>query len=170
MDFLELARERYSCRKFSDRMVEEEKINKIIQAALLAPTAVNKQPVRIWVLKSKEALEKAAETTRYTFGAPMMLAVGGVPEEAWHRGFDGKCFADVDASIVASHIMLEIHQLGLGTTWVGHFDEDKLKERFPQMKDSSIVALFPLGYPADDAVPSERHYVSKAAEDIVSVL
>ena len=73
------------------------------------------------------------------------------------RSFDKKNFADVDASIAATHMMLEIEALGLGTTWVGHFDAPKLKELFPEMADYELVAIFPVGYPAEDAKPSTRH-------------
>ena len=170
MDFLTLARERYSCRKLSEREVEQEKLDKIIEAAMLAPTAVNYQPVKIWVLQSPEAVAKAASTTRYSFGAQVILAVGGSVEEAWRRKFDGKSFADIDASIVATHMMLEIQDLGLGTTWVGAFDEAKLKELFPEMEGYAIVALFPLGYPAEDAVPAKMHGLSKSRNEMTEVL
>lgn len=73
------------------------------------------------------------------------------------RPFDKKNFADVDASIAATHIMLAIEDLGLGTTWVAHFDAPKLKELFPEMADYELVAIFPVGYPAEDAAPSPRH-------------
>ena len=170
MDFLELVKERYSCRKISNKEVEQEKIDKIVEAARLAPTAVNFQPFKIWVIKSADKVAKVSESTRYTFGAPIIFAVGAKKEEAWLREYDHKNFADIDASIVATHIMLEIQQLGLGTTWVGYFDEDKLKSLFPEMKEYSIVALFPTGYPADDAEPSPRHSQRKDVKDLVKIL
>lgn len=170
MDFLELAKKRYSCRKFASTKVEDEKINKIIEAGILAPTAVNFQPFKIWVIKSPESVSKLLEVTRFTFGAPVVLAVGGREPSAWVRESDQKSFVDIDASIVATHMMLETQDLGLGTTWVGYFDEDRLKELFPQMREYNIVALFPLGYPADDAEPSVRHFQRKTADEIVSVI
>ena len=170
MDFLELAKKRYSCRSISDKPVEDEKIEKILKAGMLAPTAVNFQPFKIWVVKSKEGVEKIGEITTCTFGAPLFFVVGGLEESAWNRRFDGKNFAEIDASIVATQMMLEIHDLGLGSTWVGHFDPVKLRELFPQMKGYEIVALFPIGYPADDAKPSDRHEASKSVEELVEVL
>ena len=170
MAFLELAHERYSCRKFNDKPVEQDKIDKIIEAALAAPTAVNKQPFKIWVIKDASAIEKLAQITPFTFGAKVIFAVGASESEAWNRPFDKKSFADIDGSIVATHMMLEIQNLGLGTTWVGYFDEKNLIDNFPQMEGYNIVALFPTGYPANDVEISEMHYISKNKEEIVSYI
>ena len=170
MDFLNLAHERYSCRRFSDTPIEQEKIDKIIEAAVAAPTAVNYQPFKIWIIQKAEDIEKVAQTTPYTFQAPMIFAVGGKVDEAWVRKYDEKNFVDVDASVVATHMMLEIHDLGLGTTWVGSFDEDKLKEYFPVMNGYNIVALFPTGYPAENAHPSRLHTIRKDVETLVEIL
>lgn len=170
MDFLSLAHERYSCRRFCADPVEQDKVDKIIEAAIASPTAVNYQPYKIWIIQKPEDLEKVAQTTQYTFHAPMIFAVGGRPEEAWVRKYDAKNFVDVDASIVATHMMLEIQDLGLGTTWVGSFDEEKLKELFPSMKGYNIVALFPTGYPAENAHPSKLHTTRKEKEQVVEVL
>ncbi|MGP1575736.1 nitroreductase family protein [Selenomonas sp.] len=157
MSFLDLAKKRYSCRKISARPVEDEKLQKILEAGDLAPTAHNNQPFHIWLLESAEAMQKVSQTTSFIFGAPVAFVVGSKAESAWVRPFDKKNFADVDASIAATHIMLAIEDLGLGTTWVAHFDAPKLKELFPEMADYELVAIFPVGYPAEDAAPSPRH-------------
>lgn len=170
MDFLNLAHKRYSCRKFSPTPVEQEKIDKIIEAAIASPTAVNYQPYKIWIIQRAEDLEKVSQTTPYIFRAPIIFAVGGKPDEAWVRKYDGKNFVDVDAAIVATHMMLEIQDLGLGTTWVGSFDEEKLKELFPVMAGYHIVALFPTGYPAENAHPSKLHTSRKEKDVLVEVL
>ncbi|MBE6898865.1 MAG: nitroreductase [Ruminococcaceae bacterium] len=170
MDFLGLAHERYSCRRFSDASVEQAKVDKIIEAAIASPTAVNYQPYKIWIIQKPGDLEKVAQTTQHTFHAPMIFAVGGRPEEAWVRKYDSKNFVDIDTAIVATHMMLEIQDLGLGTTWVGSFDEEKLKDLFPSMKGYNIVALFPTGYPAENAHPSRLHTIRKEKEQVVEVL
>ena len=72
-DFLEMAEQRYSVRKYSDRPIEKEKMDKVLRAGQVAPTAVNMQPQRVFVLQSPEALEKARNVTRFTFGAPTIL-------------------------------------------------------------------------------------------------
>ena len=168
MDFLELAKERYSCRKFSNKIVEQEKIDKIIECAMAAPTAVNKQPFKIWVIKDAQVSEKLTQATPFTFDSKVVLAIGAKPDSCYVRNFDGKNFSEIDASIVATHIMLAVHDLGLGTTWVGHFNPEKLKEIFPEMSEYEIVALFPIGYPADDVQVSPMHSKSKNKEELVS--
>ena len=170
MDFLNLVHERYSCRSFSSFPLEQEKIEKIIDAAIAAPTAVNYQPFKIWIIQKPDDIEKVSQTTQYTFHAPMIFVVGGKVDEAWVRKYDGKNFVDIDASIVATHMMLEIQELGLGTTWVGSFDEEKLKALFPALNGYNIVALFPTGYPSEQAHPSKLHTIRKDKNALVDVL
>ena len=167
MDFLELAKERYSCRKINEKSVEKEKIEKILQAGILAPTATNAQPYKIWVVESEDAKKRLAEANRYIFGAEIFFIVGAKKDAAWVRKFDNHNFAEIDASIVATHMMLEITDLGLATTWVGHFDEPKLKEVMPELKDYELIAIFPVGYPAEDALPNERHNIRRSIEEAV---
>lgn len=172
MTFSELVKARYSCRKFSDKPVEDSKLTAIIDAGISAPTAKNVQPVKIWLIKSPSALEKIRSCAPFPWmgNASAVIAVGGTEEGAFVRPSDNRNFQDVDASIVATHIMLAIHNEGLGSTWVGYFDAPKVKELFPEMKGYDLVALFPIGYPADDAMPADRHYIRKSFDDIVSVL
>ena len=135
--FQALAKERYSCRKFKDTPLTEVQIKHILEAARLAPTAANKQPVHVWVVKSPEALEKLKGATDYTYGAPVVFMVGAKPEAAWVRKYDGKNGAEIDAAIVGTHIMLEASALGLG---------NKIKADFPQTEGYEVVCLFPVGY------------------------
>ena len=153
MSFLELAKARYSCRRLTDKAVEPEKIERIIQAAIAAPTAKNLQRYTIWAVKSPDALDKLKQTTNYTFGAAFAFVVGAKKDGAFDRPFDNKNFAEIDAAIVATHLMLAVQDEGLGTTWVGYFDAPKLRELFPQMQDYELIAVFPIGYPAEDAKP-----------------
>ena len=170
--YSELVKARYSCRKFSDKPVEEEKLRAILDAGISAPTAKNAQPVKIWVIKSESALEKIKSCAPFPWmkNAPVVIAVGGTEDGAFVRPSDNRNFEDVDAVIVATHIMLAIHDEGLGSTWVGYFDAPKVKELFPEMKAYDLVALFTIGYTADDAMSADRHYVRKSFDEIVSVL
>ena len=167
-DFLQLAYDRYSCRAFSDAPVEAEKIEALLDAAVDAPTAVDKQPWHVWVVESPEAVERLSALTRFGFGAKVILMLGAAPAEAWVRKYDGRNFADVDASIVGTHIMLAAHDLGLGTTWVGHFNAPAVHEAFPETEGYDLVALFPIGYPDDDASPAEHHFSRKPASELVT--
>jgi len=170
MNFLELTKARYSCRKMSNKEVEPEKLEQVLQAGIAAPTAKNLQPYKIWVIKSDEAMEKLKQATNFTFGAKIVLAVGGNKKEAFTRPIDQVNFAVIDATIVATHLLFAIQDAGLATTWVGMVDEPKLKELFPQMADYEIVALFPLGYAAEDAKPSPRHTERRSKDEAVTVL
>ena len=167
-DFLQLARDRYSCRAFSDAPVEAEKVQALVDAAVAAPTAVDKQPWHLWVVESPEAVERISALTRFSFGAKVIFVLGAAADEAWVRKYDGRNFADVDASIVGTHIMLAAHDLGLGTTWVGHFNAPAVKEAFPEMAPYDLVALFPLGYPAKEGGPSAGHLARKSADELVT--
>lgn len=148
--FQALAKERYSCRKFKDMPLTEVQIKHILEAARLAPTAANKQPVHVWVVKSPEALEKLKGATDYTYGAPVVFMVGAKPEAAWVRKYDGKNGAEIDAAIVGTHIMLEASALGLGNVWVGSFDPAKIKADFPETAGYEVVCMFPVGHAAVD--------------------
>lgn len=170
MSFLDLAHERFSCRKFDSRPVEQEKIDKIIEAAMTAPTACNLQPFKIWVINDSSNMKKLSDATPYTFGAQTAVVIGADKFNSFVRKFDNKNFAKIDATIVATHIMLEVQDLGLGTTWVGYFDPAVLNTSFPQMAGYEVVAIFPIGYPAEDVQIAEMHYKSKAKEDLVTVL
>ncbi|WP_028263307.1 nitroreductase family protein [Atopobium fossor] len=168
-DFASLAHERYSCRSFSNKPVDPKLIEKIIDAALAAPTAVNKQPFRLWVLTG-DAVTKFTRHTRYDFGAHTYLLVGAATDEAWTRRYDGKNFAEVDASIVATHIMLAIADLGLGTTWLGSFDVPALIQELPELTGYELVAAFPVGWPSTNAHPSPMHEASRNKNELVSYL
>ncbi|MCR5814983.1 MAG: nitroreductase family protein [Desulfovibrio sp.] len=157
MEFSELIAQRYSVRKFSAKPVEEKDLTAILEAARLAPSAVNKQPTRILVLEKAESLAKLKDCTPYTFDAPLALVVCYDETAAWIRSFDAYNSGPIDAAIVGSHIMLKVHDMGLGSTWVGHFDPAKLSAAFGLPKSIIPVAIFPIGHPAEDAKPAPPH-------------
>ena len=167
MSFLELAKARYSCRKLTDKKIEPEKIERILQAAIAAPTAKNVQPYKIWKVTSPAAMDKLKQTTNFTFGAGLALIVGVDSTDAFVRPFDKINFAQIDGAIVATHL---IQDEVLATTWVGYFDAPKLKELFPEMDGYELIAVFPIGYPADGAKPSNRHEERRNISEIVTEL
>lgn len=156
MDFLTMAKERYSVRKYKDTPVEAEKLQKILEAGRIAPTAANLQPQRILVLQSKEALEKAKEAARF-YDAPVLLVVCADRDSAWVRKTDGFNAYQVDASIVTDHMMLQATELGLGTLWICWFKEDVLRQQFNIPDNLVPVNLLAIGYA--DCKPSspDRH-------------
>lgn len=157
MEYNQLIKERFSVRKFSPQLVEENKITAILEAARVSPTAVNKQPQRILVIREQSGMEKLKSCTSYTFNAPVALVVCYNRDEAWVRSYDDANSGIIDASIVGTHIMLAIHNMGLGSTWVGHFDPAGLKKAFNLPEPIEPVVIFPIGYPAADAKPAPPH-------------
>lgn len=168
MDFSMLAKSRYSCRKFSNKAVEKDKIDAILTAALEAPTAVNKQPQRILVLTDPDKLKLLKECTKYSFDAPLCFIICFDKSLAYNRGYDSKNSAEIDASIVTTHMMLQACDLGLGTTWVMAFDPNKAKKCFNIPPQLEILALLPTGYPAEDAEPSQLHSKTISMDEMVS--
>lgn len=165
MAFIDLAQERYSVRKFSDNPVEKEKLDLILRAGQIAPTAGNTQPQRIIVVEDENALAKIKRCTHCHFNAPVVLVVCYDNTVS----FKGKTFniGIMDASIVATHLMLEVADLGLGATWVENFDPDAVTKEFSLPEHLVPVALLPLGYPAEDAKPSDRHTQRKPLSETV---
>ncbi|WP_124066305.1 nitroreductase family protein [Clostridium sp. E02] len=157
MNFLQLAKERYSVRKFTNQKVEKEKLDQIIEAGRVAPTAVNYQPQRILVIENNDSLDKLKECTHYHFHAPMALLICYDKTASWKRSYDQEDMGIVDASIVTTQMMLQAADLGLGTTWVGHFDPEKIKKAFAIPSELVPVALLPLGYPSEESVPHKMH-------------
>ena len=170
MNFATLSTARYSLRKFSSQPVETEKLEQILEAARSAPTAKNFQPQRVFVLQSQEALDKIDGCTACHFHPPVMLVVAYDPETAWHREGDGKNHGEIDAALAAGQMMLQAADLGLGTTYVGMFDPEKVLAAFPQMAGLVPIALLPLGYPAEGAHPARLHSDRKPLEETVTYL
>lgn len=156
MDFLQLAKERYSVRTYQPKAVEEEKLLKILEAARVAPTAANRQPQRVLVVQSEEGRKKLAKAAN-TFQAPVVLVVCADHSQAWKRSYDGKQSTDIDASIVTDHMMLEATELGLGSVWICAFRPDIIREEFSLPDALEPVNLLALGYAAGETASSDRH-------------
>ncbi len=162
MDFLELVRQRYSVRAYKSDPVEDEKLQMILEAARLAPTAANRQPIRIVVVVTAEyrTMLQQVYSQRWFLDAPLALCVCGVDSEAWVRRQDGINYVDVDAAIVMDHIVLTATSLGLGTCWIGAFNPDAVYEGLNLPSGMHPVALTPLGYPDDRPGPKRRKELS----------
>ena len=172
MDFLEFSRRRYSVRSYSQREVEDEKINKILQAALIAPTAVNYQPEKIYVLKSQNALRTIRSITKSTYNAPLVFLICSDTERSWHSPFvENYNSGEMDASIVCTHMMLEAEDLGLGSVWVKMYDPAKVIRAFGLTENVVPHCLLPVGYPAVDSEPYRPwHDVFRRMDDIAEVI
>ena len=168
MEFNDVLNRRYSCRAFAAQGVEQEKVDRILEAGRMAPTAVNKQPVHIWAVSRPETLEAIKGVTRSNYGAPLLLVVGCRPADAWVRRYDGKNGAEVDAAIVATYLMLAAEYEGLATLWVGSFDSALLRDILPSTEGYELVAMINVGYPAPESKPSAMHGVRKLMGELVT--
>lgn len=169
MEFLELAKARYSVRSFKNIDIEKEKLDKIIEAGRVAPTACNKQPQKIFIVKSEEKLQKLASVCRFTFGAPVILAVCYDKELDWkNRLMPGYSSGETDAAIVCTHMMLQAWEQGIGSCWVGYFNADEVKNALDLSENLQVTALLPIGYAADDVQPAEFHSAIRNYEDTVA--
>ncbi len=156
MDFLKLAKQRYSCRKYKDKDVEDDKLNMILEAGRIAPSANNSQPWIFVVVKDSnvENLRKCYHRDWFDT-APMYIVLCANHKQSWKRR-DKKDHADVDVSIATDHMTLAATSLGLATCWVCNFDKEKVTETLSLTADYEPIAILPLGYP-DDKMNEDRH-------------
>ena len=158
MKFSELIQKRQSVRAYKPDPVEGEKLQQVLEAARMAPTAANRQPVRVVVVKTagrEEALGRIYGAEWFV-KAPYVLCVCGLPGAAWTRRQDGKCYVDVDAAIVMDHIVMQATELGLGTCWIAAFNPDAAREVLGLPDDVQPLLFTPLGYPDDEPRPKTR--------------
>ncbi len=169
-DFLTLAQERYSVRKFVNKPVAQQDIDRILRAGQLAPTGCNNQPQHVFVLQSEEAIAKMRKCTKCHFDAPLGMLVCYDINQSWKRRYDGADSGWVDASIVTTHMMLEAHEIGVGSCWVMYFIPEAVKTEFDLPDHLVPVALLVMGYPAEDAQINPLHEQTKPLEELVTRL
>ncbi|WP_407411618.1 nitroreductase family protein [Methanobrevibacter sp.] len=149
MEFIDVITERYSVRGYLDKEVEKEKLEYVLKAATMAPTGVNAQPFKVYVIdtkKHKEALSKIYGA-KWFVEAPYVLCVVAIIDQAWTRPWDKKNIADIDATIVMDHMILAAQDVGLGTCYIGAFKKQEA-HRFLDLEENEEAVLFtPLGYP-----------------------
>jgi nitroreductase len=168
MDFQELAAKRYSVRSYKADPVEDEKLEAVLEAAVLAPTAANRQPFRVYVIHTKGRQEelKRIYNRDWFVQPPLVLCVCGVPGEAWVRKYDDANYYQVDATIVMDHIIMAAADLGLGTCWIAAFKPEEAREVLELPEDEAPVVFTPLGYPADELGPKRRREKSELIKEM----
>ena len=166
-DFMDLARRRYSLRRFDGRAVADEDLHRILEAGRLAPTGKNAQPQRILVVSGDEAMGLLATASPYTFSAPMALVVCYDRDEAWVSE-DGHCVGEIDASLVLCHMVMEATELGVGSLIVSGYDEATLRRAFEIPDSYGVASCLLLGHPTEAAHPTHRlHDVRKPLDQTV---
>jgi len=169
MDFLELAKARYSCKNFAgDKAVEKEKLEQVLEAGRLAPTAKNNQPQHIYVLQSQEALVKVDALTPCRYHAPIVLAVAHDKTNVFEYPGGAHNSGAEDAAIVATHLVLGAKAVGLDTCWLNFFDPAKAKELLELPENEEVTILIDVGYPAPEAKPLANHEKRKPLSETVT--
>ena len=169
MNVVQLAEKRCSIRSYADSPVEAEKLQALLEAARLAPSAVNFQPWYFVVVKQEAGRQKmqACYPRDWFRSAPLYILVCADHNESWKRAADGKDHADIDAAIAAEHICLAAAELGLGTCWVCNFDTELCKSSFNLPEGVEPVVILPTGYPADPALFDTTPKKRKSLEALV---
>lgn len=168
-DFLQLATERYSVRSFSSTPVEQDVIDLILRAGQVAPTAVNSQPQKIYVVRSAANMEKLNSLSPCIYGAPQCFIFCYSDDTVVPRGKNGN-YGEIDVTIVLTHMMLEAANLGVGTCPVGYFDQEKLKAEFGLAESEHPILIMPFGYASTDSQPSDRHSSYRPLTETVEYL
>lgn len=156
MDFISIAKKRYSVRKYTEKKVEPEKLDKILEAAHVAPTAANRQPVHLIAVQDEEGLAKISKAADI-YDAPLAIIVCADHSRAWTRPYDKKQTSDIDASILTDHMMLQATELGLGTVWVCYFEPDVLRQEFSLPDNLEPINILVIGYANEEPADPERH-------------
>lgn len=155
--FLELVNNRYSVRQYQDKEIEKEKLLTVIEAARLAPSAVNYQPLHYIIVSDPEKKEKLMESypRKWISSAPTIIIVCLDRSKSWKRR-DGKDHGDIDGGIAIEHMALAATNIGLGTCIVCAFDSKKVHNDLELPSNMEVIALLPIGYPADQEIPDKK--------------
>jgi nitroreductase len=156
MTVMEAIRKRYSCRAYQDRPVEQEKLDQLLEAARLAPSAKNTQDWRFVIVADEDTKRQVADTTNRpaVFGKVGAIIVACSNSDEVMRC--GQAIGPIDVAIALEHIALQAAELGLGTCWIGSFSADKVRQILGIPEDVAIIELMAVGYPADEPKKTQR--------------
>lgn len=170
MEFKEVVQARYSCKKYSDKQVEKEKLEAILNAGRLAPTAKNLQEQRIYVVQSPEALAKVDGVTPCRYGAPTVLVVAFDKGNVFTYPGEKRDSGVEDATIVATHMILAAADAGVDSCWVNFFDPEKMAEALGLPENEEVLMIMDLGFAAEGAGPLPNHGNRKELDKTVCYL
>ena len=170
MEFKEVVKNRFSCKKYSSRRVEPEKLAAILEAGRLAPTAKNLQEQHVYVVQSEEMLAKIDSATPCRYGAPTVLAVAYDKNNVFTYPGGKRDSGAEDATIVATHMILAAADEGVDSCWINFFDPEKMEEALGLPANEEILMLMDLGYAAGGAGPLANHDSRKPLSETVSYI
>ena len=168
MEFKEVIKARYSCKKYGDRKVAPEKIQAILEAGRLAPTAKNLQEQHVYVIQSAEGLAKIDEVTPCRYGAQTVLVIAFDKTNVFTYPGGKRDSGIEDASIVATHMILAAADEGVDSCWLNNFDPDKLASSLGLPENEEILMAMDLGYAAEGADPLPNHFSRKPLKETVT--
>jgi len=170
MEFKEVVKNRYSCKKYSARKLEAAKLEAILEAGRLAPTAKNLQEQHVYVVQSEEMLAKIDAVTPCRYGAPTVLVVAFDKNNVFTYPGGKRDSGVEDATIVATHMILAAADEGVDSCWINFFDPDKMAEAIGLPENEEILMLLDLGYAAEGAGPLPNHSSRKPLAETISYL
>lgn len=170
MEFKEVVKNRYSCKKYSARKLEAAKLEAILEAGRLAPTAKNLQEQHVYVVQSEEMLAKIDAVTPCRYGAPVVLVVAFDKNNVFTYPGGKRDSGVEDATIVATHMILAAADEGVDSCWINFFDPDKMAEAIGLPENEEILMLLDLGYAAEGAGPLPNHSSRKPLAETISYL
>lgn len=167
MELDTIMKNRYSVRRFQNRKIEDNMIEELLSVLKYVPTAMNLQPEKVYVLKSKGALEKMG-TLANTYQAPVVLLICADKNLAWKNSKEEHYdTSEMDASIAGTYLMLKAWDLGLGSVWIRFFQSKEIQIEFSLPLNIQPICLLAIGYPHEDSMPSDRHYQKKDLQELV---
>ena len=170
MEFNDVLNYRYSVREFSDKKVEDDKIEAILGAIKTAPTAKNSQPQHVYVLKSDDALNKLKNITQCAFNAPAVFMVCGDKRREIISSVSGISMMPYDVAIIQTYMMLKAADLGLDSCWVCYFKPEDARREYNLPDYIEPLCLLFIGYRADGVKPNPRHDIKLDEKEYVTYL
>lgn len=170
MEFSEVLKNRYSCKKFDGRKISKEQLIYILEAGRLAPTAKNSQEQRIYVIESEEALAKIDAATPCRYNAGTVLAVAFDKNGAYNYPRSTRDSGVEDATIVATHMILAAADIGIDSCWVNNFNPEELKISLGLPESEELLMLLDLGFAAEGTGPLPNHSSRKELSETVKYL
>ena len=170
MEFTEVVKGRYSCKKYSDRLVEKEKLDAILEAGRVAPTAKNLQEQRVYVVQSEQMLAKIDEVTPCRYGAPTVLVVAFDKNNVFTYPGEKRDSGIEDATIVATHMILAAYNEGVDSCWINFLDPEKMAKVLGLPENEEVLMAMDLGYAAEGAGALPNHFSRKEIGETVRYL
>ena len=170
MEFFDVVKNRYSCKKFDGRQVDAAQLNAILEAGRLAPTAKNLQEQKIYVVQSAQGLAKIDAVTPCRYGAPTVLIVAFDKNNVFVYPGGKRDSGVEDAAIVATHMMLAAKAAGVESCWLNFFDPEAVAKEFALPENEEVLMLLDLGYAAEGTKPLAAHSQRKEISETVSYM